>query len=295
MVVDKSILAATTRLFSSAVFHQLAKKGKSPLFARLVREIGQERFADALSVSDVFNSAFNAIDAPGSRDEYVYKSAIAQKVLLGRHNLRTASMLTEVRVEENKADVVVLNGTSTVYEIKSERDSLTRLPAQLETYLRAFASVNVITSEAHVDKVRAIAPEDVGILVLNRRGRISELEAATDRPERINPATLFEVLRIQEAVQVLDDLEVEVPSVPNTERFGVVRGLFMQQRPAALHDRTVAVMRKSRSQLGLRDFLARLPSSLQAAALSTPIRRSDQPRLIAAVETPIIEAEHWAY
>jgi len=111
MVVDKSILAATTRLFSSAVFQQLAKKGKSPIFARLVREIGRERFSEASSVSDVFDSAFNAIDTPGSRDEYIYKSAIAKKILLGRHSLRTAAMLTEVRVEGNKADVVVLNGS----------------------------------------------------------------------------------------------------------------------------------------------------------------------------------------
>ncbi|MBI1418781.1 MAG: sce7726 family protein [Limimaricola sp.] len=294
MVVDKSILAATTRLFSSAVFHQLAKKGKSPLFARLVREIGRERFSEAFSVSDVFNSAFKAIDSPGTRDEYVYKSAIAEKVLLGRHSLRTASMLTEVRVEGNKADVVILNGTSTVYEIKSERDSLTRLPSQLQAYRRAFASVNVITSEAHVDRVSDIAPRDVGILVLNCRGQISEIQAATDRPERVNPATLFDVLRIQEACRILDSLGVDVPQVPNTERFGVVRELFVEQDPAALHHRAVAVLRKSRSQIGLGEFLANLPSSLQAAALSTPIRRSDQPRLIAAVETPILEAEHWA-
>ncbi|MDD9709143.1 sce7726 family protein [Seohaeicola sp. SP36] len=294
MVVDKSRLAATTRLFSSAVFHQLAKKGKSPLFARLVREIGRERFSDTFSVSDVFNSAFKAIDTPGSRDEYIYKSAIAEKILLGRHSLRSASMLTEVRVEGNKADVVVLNGTSTVYEIKSERDSLSRLPCQLEAYRRAFASVNVITSEAHAERVISIAPEDVGILVLNRRGQISEIQAAKDRPERVQPASLFDVLRIQEACRVLDSLGVDVPQVPNTERFRVVRELFVDQDPAALHYEAVAVLRKSRSQFGLRDFLANLPSSLQAAALSTPIRRSDQPRLIAAVETSILEAEHWA-
>ncbi|WP_245964178.1 sce7726 family protein [Roseovarius spongiae] len=292
--MDRSTLAATTRLFSSAVFHQLAKKGKSPLFARLVREIGREQFSEAISVSDVFNSAFKAIDNPGSRDEYVYKSAIAEKVLLGRHSLRTASMLTEVRVEGNKADVVVLNGTSTVYEIKSERDSLTRLPSQLEAYRRAFASVNVITSEAHVDRVSDIAPNDVGILVLNRRGQISEVQAATVRPEIIKPATLFDVLRIEEACRILDSLGVDVPRVPNTERFRVVRELFVEQEPIALHHEAVAVLRKSRSQYGLRDFLANLPSSLQAAALSTPIRRSDQPRFIAAVDTPLLEAEHWA-
>lgn len=294
MVAEKSKLAATTRLFSSAVFQQLAKKGKSPIFARLMREIGRERFAQASTVSDVFTSAFEVIALPGSRDEYVYKSAITKKVLLGRHSLRTASMLTEVRVEDSKADIVVLNGTSTVYEIKSERDNLSRLPNQLEAYRRAFASVNVITSDTHASKVIEIAPWDVGVMVLNRRGRISELRAAKDRPERVQSSALFELLRTDEACRVLCSLGVVVPDVPNTEKFGLVRALFVSQDPLALHEAAVAVLRQARSQIALKDFLASLPSSLQAAALSTSIRRSDQPRLIAAVKTPLHEAEHWA-
>lgn len=293
MVLDKSALAATTRLFSSAVFQQLAKKGKSPIFARLVREIGWERFAEASTVADVFDEAFRALNVPGSRDEYIYKSAITEKVLLGRHSLRTASMLTEVRVEGNKADVVVLNGTSTVYEIKSERDSLTRLPGQLQAYRRAFASVNVITSEGHAEKVRDTSPDDVGILVLNRRGRITELQRATNSPDRISPIALFEVLRVPEAQQVLERLGVKVPTVPNTERFGVVREIFAKQDPAMLHFSAVSVLRQNRSQLGLRDFLSQVPSSLQAAALSIPIRLSDQKRFVSAVEAPVFEAEHW--
>ena len=294
MVVDKSLLTATTRLFSSTVFHQLAKKGKSPVFARLVREIGRERFAKATLVSDAFDSAFELIAAPGRRDEYVYKSAIAKRVLLGRHNLRTASMLTEVRVDGNKADVVVLNGTSIVYEIKSGRDNLTRLPYQLDSYRRAFACVNVITSKSHLDGVLDIAPKDVGVLVLNRRGQISKIRSPFVCPERIDPVTLFDTLRIQESARILSGLSVPVPEVPNTERFTVVRELFVGQDPVALHRIAVDILRKARSQIGLKEFLMKLPLSLRAAALSIPIRRVDQPRLIAAVATPFEKAEQWA-
>ena len=294
MVADKSILAATSRLFSSAIFRQLARKGKSPIFARLVREIGREQFAATTSVADVFDTAFKSIVVPGRRDEYVYKSAIAKKVLLGRHTLGTASMLTEVRVDRNKADVVVLNRTSTVYEIKSERDCLTRLRRQLDSYRHAFASVNVITSPVHLERVMEMAPTDVGLMVLTKRGQIREVRSSLDCPERIIPETLFTTLRIQEATQILAKLHVPVPKVPNTERYGVVHELFVCQSPVKLHSATVEVLRNSRSQLVLREFLSKLPSSLQAAALSTPIRRGDQSRLISAVETPFVEAENWA-
>lgn len=47
-------------------------------------------------------------------------NVIANKILLGKHSLNTSHMLSEFRVGYNKADVVIINGTSSVYEIKSE-------------------------------------------------------------------------------------------------------------------------------------------------------------------------------
>jgi hypothetical protein len=58
----------------------------------------------------------------GLRDKYVYKAALTQRVLMGKHSLRTACMLSEFRVGDRKADITILNGTTTVYEIKSDRD-----------------------------------------------------------------------------------------------------------------------------------------------------------------------------
>ena len=58
------------------------------------------------------------------RCEYVYKNAIATKLYLGGHHSLQHSLLTnELRIGQSRADVVILNGTSTVYEIKSEYDS----------------------------------------------------------------------------------------------------------------------------------------------------------------------------
>jgi hypothetical protein len=293
MEMENSVLAAITRLFSATVFQQLATKGMSPLFARLIKEIGPSRIDPTGSVSDAFETAFAAIAQPGYRDEYFYKSAITRKVLLGRHSLRTAAMLTEVRVERCKADAVILNGTSTVYEIKSDRDNLARLPEQLASYRRAFASVCVITSDMHLKKVLEIAPWDVGVSVLKPRGSISTVRELTDLPDRIMPSSLFDVLRTQEAVQVLNAIGVSVPIVPNTERYGVVKNAFEKQCPTVLHAESVKVLRKTRSQLSLERFTSRLPQSLQAAGLSVQVRKGDQFRLLGALETPVYDAANW--
>ncbi|MEI9986083.1 MAG: sce7726 family protein [Aliidongia sp.] len=64
---------------------------------------------------------------PGCATNIFIAPSVTQKILMGKHSLRTASMLNEFRAGSCKADLVILNGTATVYEIKSERDSLTRL------------------------------------------------------------------------------------------------------------------------------------------------------------------------
>ena len=143
MAVGASQLSATTRLFSPGVFREMAKKGRSPLFTRLLglSKVRDLCAADA-TVGHAFESAFGVLKTIGLRDEYVYRAALTNKVLMGTHSLNTACMLTEFRVGACKADLVILNGTATVYEIKSERDSLSRL-ANRSAVLRAFTNSKV--------------------------------------------------------------------------------------------------------------------------------------------------------
>lgn len=145
MKYNISQISAMSRMFSSAVFQELAKHaGRSSLFRRLLAQVLVPLCSECRStVGDAFNSAFAILKEVGLRDEYIYRSAITKKILLGKHSLRTASMLNEFRVGNSKADLVILNGTATVYEIKSERDSLARLVNQIKDYKRVFSAVNV--------------------------------------------------------------------------------------------------------------------------------------------------------
>ena len=98
------------------------------MFCRLIGQTGiGGRCGAHATVGDAFNSAFATLKIAGFRDEYVYRAALTHKILMGTHSLRTASMLSEFRTGACKADLVILNGTATVYEIKSERDSLIAL------------------------------------------------------------------------------------------------------------------------------------------------------------------------
>lgn len=284
-----------TRLFSSAVFREMAKKGRSPLFARLfsLTDVGGS-CSEGATVGEAFDATFNLLKTAGRRDEYVYRSALTHNILMGKHSLNSACMLTEFRAGACKADLVILNGTATVYEIKSERDSLARLAKQVENYKRVFAKVYVIASEGHVSGVLNTVPVDVGVMMLASRYRITMVREAADRPDRICPATVFEALRSAEAVAILRQLKIAVPDVPNTQRHAAMRAIFAQLDPMAVHTAMVTTLKHTRDLAPLGELVGHLPRSLHAAALSIRVRRADHGRIVEAVSTPLRAAMVWA-
>jgi hypothetical protein len=288
-------LAAISRLFSSSVIREMARKGKSPLFARLASQsLLRSSLPGCTPVHGLFEAAFSLLKREGYRHEYIYKAALTHKILLGRHSLQTASMLNEFRVGECKADLVILNGTSTVYEVKSERDSLARLQRQVNAYAKVFANVYVIAAENHVDAVKASVPEEVGILRLNHRHQISVMREAVDRAANTSPAAIFDSIRIEEASLILRSEGASIPVVPNTSLNSTLRQLFVELDGRSAHDAMVRVLKTTRNLMPLSDLVSKLPPSLHTAALSIPLRKLDHDRLIAAVNARLEDAMSWA-
>jgi len=288
-------LAAYSRLFSSAVIQEMAAASRSPLFARLAREaFDPKQLRTFTSVAEAFEAAFAVLQNVEHRDEYVYKAALTHRVLLGTHSLASASMLTEFRVAKCKADLVILNGTATVYEIKSERDGLARLSNQLRAYALVFPKRYVIAGESHVRSVLAGTPPEVGVLLLSGRYHISTVREAIEGFEQLCPSTMCDSLRADEAGQVVRQLGMEVPAVPNTVLRRELTKLFLQAEPKALHAQIVSVLKRSRDLAPLSTLVDQLPRSLQPAALTVPMRRANHEKLLQAVRTDFLEAMAWA-
>jgi hypothetical protein len=293
--LNNTAKSAVSRLFSSSVFRELATTGKSALFARLVHEsrLFETATVAAPRVRDAFETAFAVLRLIGNRDEYIYRAALTHNVLLGTHSLNTASMLTEFRVGECKADVAILNGTASVYEIKSERDSLSRLEKQLEEYKKVFACVYVIAGENHVDTILASTSSDVGVLCLSARQNISTLREAKKSADRICPMTVFESVRTDEAKFILRDLGVDIPNVPNIVMRAELRKRFATLKPVEVHLGMVRVLKKTRNLLPLAQLVRDLPPSLTPAALTVPLKKSDHRRLVEALNTRLEDALGW--
>jgi hypothetical protein len=110
---------------------------------------------------------------------------------------------------EFRIDVAVVNGALHGWEIKSDRDTLARLPAQAQAYSRVFDTVTLVVGETHLEDALALVPAWWGVLVASRHGEDAVLDAvrAGARNPAPDPLALAQLLWRDELVGVLADLQ----------------------------------------------------------------------------------------
>ncbi len=268
MVIDSKYMPSLGRLFTPIVMESLEQKGYSHYLSEVCVNSGLLKKLDSTITLGEFFDLVYSILLKNYRNEYIYKNVITSKILLGRHSLNTSQMLTEFRVGTNIADLVLLNGSSTVYEIKSEYDSFTRLQKQVETYLEIFDYVNVITSHTQAMRLNNILPGKVGILVLTERNSISTIRKAISNKESTNPEILFDSLRKAEYTSIIKNYFGSIPDVPNTQIYNVCKKLFCEIPPVMVHDLTIKILKERINSIRLTEYIEKVPSSVSAYALS---------------------------
>lgn len=289
--IDTKYFPAFGRIFTPMVMDSLAQKGNSGYLTEVYTNSGLARQIDSsITLGQFFDWIYNLLFRY-YRNEYIYKNAITNKILLGKHNLNTSHLLTEFRVGQCKADVVVLNGTSTVYEIKSEFDSFTRLEKQIQSYLEIFDHVNVVTSDSQAAKLKNILPDIVGILVLTNRNTISIIRRSEANKRNINLSTLFDSLRKNEYIKVLKEYYGTVPNVPNTMIYKECKNFFCKISPDIAHDLTIKILRERTNIKVLKEFVEKAPFSLSAYAMTICTNETKMqaliPRFLSSIEAVV--------
>lgn len=290
-----SQLSALSRLFSATVFREMARTGKSRLFRDLLSQTGLQDTANVTdSVGDIFDYALDILKAEGNRDEYVYRAALSKELFIDKHHPQSTAILSEFRISNSKADLVVLNGTATVYEIKSDRDSLARLLSQVENYKRVFPDVNVVSSHYRISSLLKILPLDVGVMSLDGRNRLVIERESRPQPETLSPIVIFESLRTSECAAILAALGKSVPHLPNTQMRASMLKLFAQLDPIQLHSQLVTTLKRTRARGRTTEILGELPESLKAAVFSFHLRGPEHAKFLNAIKTPLHLLTTWS-
>ncbi|SRR6266851_1420459 len=107
-----------------------------------------------------------------------------------------------------RIDIAVVNGIIHGFELKSDRDTLKRLPRQAQTYSSVLDRVTLVVGTRYADEVRNLIPEWWGIKIAETAPDGS-LDFSVVRAARDNPSpdilAVSKLLWRQEALTLLDE------------------------------------------------------------------------------------------
>lgn len=128
--------------------------------------------------------------------EAIVRSALRDQALSSADHPSEALSEFWVPLSNERADLVVVGKSMSGYEIKTERDTLRRLPRQAAAYGRVFDACSIVTAERHLDAALDIIPEWWGaIAYVNHDQPLAFREVRAASPNcKLDPETLVRLL-----------------------------------------------------------------------------------------------------
>ncbi|NLZ94710.1 MAG: sce7726 family protein [Bacteroidales bacterium] len=242
------------RIFSPPTFRKIVEENDSSFFVERI-EAGLKNTSKKQANLALIKSFYKEL-AKNYRCEYIYKNTVFNTILK-KYGLLATLTLNEFKVGKSIADLVLLNGTAKVYEIKTELDSLDKLDKQIEDYMKFADMVQIVADEVHIAQLQeAYDSSTIGIIELNSKNKLITIKEAQTSAQFFDFNTLFKVLRKQEYLDLTLHNFDYIPDVPNTRIYRCCYELlstvgiekFQKQVVAKLKERSIQNPKKLMSR-----------------------------------------------
>jgi hypothetical protein len=273
--LNKVKLRSYAGIFSGSSFAQMLKTGdlefiNKPMVDFDLGKIGKsfETYADYLSY--VYRILLKEY-----RCEYIYKNEIINELLLKQYGTRETVVINEFKVGNSVADMVMFNGVSKAFEIKTELDTDKRLNGQLSDYQQIFQESYIVTHESLLDKYLN-SSETCGLILFQKKGRaykMIEVKKAV-RQKKIDAEVLIRSVRTEEYKNIIINYYGNLPRVNSFNMFDACEELMKQIPQDSLHQLFVAEIKKRVSNTG---HLTEFNKELRHLCLSMKIKPKDYP------------------
>ena len=138
------------------------------------------------------------------------RKALNKQLQAKFRNYPDALIIDEFVLTDARIDIAVINCSLFGYEIKSEKDNLSRLPFQRNAYKKIFDKIYIVTCENHLDNVIEIVPSFWGIQIAKNSFngvKIIKVRSAEQNIE-IESEFIAKLLWKREALSILEDVGI---------------------------------------------------------------------------------------
>jgi hypothetical protein len=208
------------------------------------------------------------------RCEYIYKNEIINSLLLKKFGTAKTIAFNEFKVGNSIADMVMFNGESKAFEIKTEFDTKKRLFGQICDYTRLFQKCYVVVPEEKVQSFEDCVGPNIGIIALKYLKRHIELheyrEAVAN--QSIDAELVMRSLRTEEYKHLVSTYFDRLPDVSSFDMFDVCMELI---KKIPDRDLQILYLKEIEGRKTCTQYLKDIPSAARQMCLSMNLNKKN--------------------
>jgi len=272
-------------VFSSTYFSNLLKKNDYSFLDSRINSYENKTKQDLPTYFDYIKYIYANLQK-NYRNEYIYKNTLINELLIKKYGLKDTIAINEFRVGSSIADIVLFNGTSKAFEIKTELDSEKRLDGQLNNYTKIFKQCYVVISENLIDKYLNV-DENIGIIALystTRSLKMKEIRPAIIN-ENIDAETLIKAVRTSEYKAIVKEFYGELPKMNDFNMFEICLNLIKAIPSTELNQLFINTLKKRKNNT---NKLKSYRKELRQLALAMNLNATNYNLLFEKLKKPIL-------
>nr|WP_320153967.1 sce7726 family protein [uncultured Draconibacterium sp.] len=273
-------------IFSSTSFSKIIKGDKPTFIDSKIRRFDSDHFYSGKfeTYIDYIRYVYKEL-GNNYRNEYFYKNTFINSLLINQYGVKDTVAVNEFRVGNSIADIVLFNGTSKAFEIKTELDDKTRLGSQIADYTKVFEECYIVTDESLIEKYSDISA-NLGLIALRKQARSFKMVEVrkAHKNEKIVPETLMRCVRTSEYLNIVKEYYKELPAMNSFNMFDICSELIAEIPQEQLKLLFLKVLKKRKTNTA---FLKNMEREMRQVGLALKLNEKKYNHLIAQLNKPI--------
>ncbi len=164
--------------------------------------------------------------ADNYQNEYIFKNEFLNEWLIKELGETNSQIFSEFRVGNSIADIVMFNGCSKIFEIKTELDSDARLTLQLENYKKAFNQIFLIIPKSKLN-IYEKQEDSIGLIIYDAKNENTfSLYRNAITNFDIEPSTIMTILHSNEYRTIVRKHYGYLPEMTSFNQFKICSELI---------------------------------------------------------------------